>query len=61
MRSRRGPLDAGQRNRWKRFERRLQKWKRRLLKSRRFLMTVLAVAVAIVKLVRLIRDLFIGS
>lgn len=61
MRSCRGPLDAGQRNRWKRLERRFQKWIRRLLKTRRFLMTVLAVAVAIVKLVRIFRDLFIGS
>src|ERR1700739_2789692 len=55
------PLDAGQRNRRKRRQRRIPLWVRRVLRNRRTLITVLWVASATVKLVRIIKDLFDGS
>jgi hypothetical protein len=55
------PLDAGQRNRRKRRKRRSLLWVRRVLRKRRMLITAFWVASAIVKLARIIKDLFDGS
>ncbi len=55
------PLDAGQRDRRKRRKRRIRDWVRRFLRKRRTLMIVLWVASAIVKLMRIITEIFNGS
>jgi hypothetical protein len=55
------PLDAGQRDRRKRRKRRIPDWVRRFLRKRRTLMIVLWVASAIVKLMRIITEIFNGS
>ncbi len=47
------PLDTGLQDRRKGRYRRLRKWRRRVLRNRLFLMTVLWVAKAIVKLAQL--------
>ncbi len=44
------PLDTGQRIRWKGRQRIIRKWMRRIVRNRLFLLTVLWVAKAIVKL-----------
>ena len=48
------PLDTGQRNRRQRRKRFIRYWVRRTLRNRLFLLTVLWVAKAIVKLAQLI-------
>ena len=55
------PLDAGQRDRRKRRKRRIPDWVRRFLRKRRTLMIVLWVASAIMKLMRIITEIFNGS
>jgi hypothetical protein len=55
------PLDAGQRDRRKRRKRRIRDWVRRFLRKRRTLMIVLWAASAIVKLMRIITEIFNGS
>ncbi len=57
----RDPLDAGQRNRRKRAKRRIPKRARRVLRNRRVLITAFSVVQAIVKLARLIGEIFGGS
>ena len=55
------PLDTGQRNRRKSRRRFIRKWMRRVLRNRLFLMCVLWVAKAIVKLAQLASSHFDGS
>jgi len=55
------PLDAGQRDHRKRRKRRIRDWVRRFLRKRRTLMIVLWAASAIVKLMRIITEIFNGS
>ncbi|MGK9236836.1 hypothetical protein KXS07_33765 [Inquilinus limosus] len=47
------PLDTGQRIRWKSRQRFIRKWMRRVVRNRLFLLTVLWVAKAIVKLAQI--------
>jgi hypothetical protein len=55
------PLDAGQRNRRRRRKRRIPNWVRYVLRNRRTFMIALWVASVIVKLMRIISDIFSGS